>query len=326
MKDKVLVGFGTYNAPGFLQHLVESFERYNPGYDCELHIVDNNSDDTKQINLLEKYSKKHFVHTRENLGRAQGSYDFLWQNNKDFKYYFFMHDDSAIMTDNWLKLAIDRIEDTSFESVLPESTRLLPVGKVGFQSYEWGDKQKYFRTGHPQMFRYIDWIAPVLGVEIPDHYQHINDDRYLIKNELLQKMGKIWNIEHFKQLELENSDTFNEIDEWFTEHLPNRTPFQPNDRYGWRYHAFQTVSEFLSDIAPMRYGYRTHNLVGDGYCQEELGWTKFWGLEHVNHYGSHNLFKRLSGLLAAPEEEIRKKFRDRTFLQICDNIVKKEND
>ena len=90
MKDKVLVGFGTYNAPHFLQHLVESFERYDPGYDCELHIVDNNSDDIRQISLLEKYSKKHFVHTRENLGRAQGSYDFLWQNNKDFKYYFFM--------------------------------------------------------------------------------------------------------------------------------------------------------------------------------------------------------------------------------------------
>lgn len=324
MKDKVLVSFASYNAPAFLEHLISSIERYDAGYPFDLLIVNNGSSDPLQLRLLEKYAKKYRVEDRENYGRAQGGYDFAWQNNKDYKYYFFLHDDSAILRSNWLKVAVDRVEDESYESCLPESCRHLPVGKAGFQSYQWGDKYKYLRTGGPQLFRYMDPIVKFLEIDIPEYYQHVNDDRYIIKNELLQKMGKVWNIECWKQLELAGDEGFKKVDEWFTVNLPNRSPFHPNERYGWRYNAFQTMSEFLSDIAPMRYGYRTHNIIGDGYCQEELGWSKFWGLEYINHYGSHNLFKRMALVFKTKEEEVRKRFKDKVFLQICDNIVKKE--
>lgn len=324
MKNKTLIAFSSYNAPWFLEHLVSSFERTDPGADCDLLIIDNSSIDAKQLALLDKFAKKYRVESKPNYGRAQHAYDYAWQNNKDYKYYFFMHDDSSFLRDGWLKLAVNRIEDESCEDVLPTSVRNLPVGKVGFQSYEWQNKRRYLRTGYSALFDYIEPVAKILNIEMPEYHQHISDDRYLIKNELLQKMGHVWNIETFKQMEIQGDPTWKDIDEWFVNGgLENYDPFSP-ERYTYLYHKFQTVTEFLSDIAPMRYGYRTHHIDGDGDCQEETGWSKFSGVQYIAHYGSHSLFKRLSLLLGAPEEDVRSKFKDKTFLQIADNFVKKE--
>lgn len=324
LKDKVLVSFCSYNAPHFLEHLVDSIDKHDAGYPFDLLILDNTSDNKLQLKLLEKYSKKYRVETKPNYGRAQGGYNYAWTKNQDYKYYFFLHDDSAILRDNWLKLAVDRIEDESYEENLLLKLHV-PVGKVGFQTYEWGDRQKYFRTGYPQIFKYMQPIADILEVDVPYFYQHVNDDKYLIKNELLQKMGRVWNIEHFKQMEIKDDPRWKEIHQWFIDNgMHNSTPFAPHDRYGPNYHTFQTVSEFLSDIAPMRYGYRTHCVLGDGYCQEESGWSNFRGNEYIAHYGDHVVFKRLSLLLNSPEEQVRAKFKDKTFLTICDNMIRKE--
>lgn len=336
LTNKTLVSFCSYNAPQFLEHLMDTIEQHDAGSPFDLLILDNSSTDRKQRELLERYSKKYRIEVRPNYGRAQGGYDHAWQNNKNYKYYFFMHDDSAVLCDNWLKVAVDRMEEPS----------LAEIGKVGFQAYEWGDKYRYTRTGHQQIFHYMDPIAKFLQIEIPELYQHVNDDRYLIKNELLQKMGHIWSVEDWKQLELcsqnpcstcgkgmgedphcsngYHRNIWSLINQWFEEYLPNRTLFAPNERYGWRYHAFQTVSEFLSDIAPMRYGYRTKCVIGNGYCQEELGWSSFWGLEYINHYGCHNFFKRIAILLGTTEESVRLRCKDKNFLHYCDNIVKRE--
>ena len=328
MKDKVLVSFSSYNAPQFLEHLVESIEQHDAGYDYDLLVLDNTSTDQQQKTILEKISKKHRVEVKDNLGRAQGSYDYAWRNNKDYKYYFFLHDDSAILRDNWLKVAVDRMEDTSLERYLsqckPETLSNSHVGKVGFQAYEWGDKYRYLRTGYKQVFDYMDPIAEMIGIKIPEYYQHINDDRYLIKNELLQRMDKVWNIEHWKQMEECQNQIWISINEWFEKNLQNKTNFYPEPRYGHRYHAFQTVSEFLSDIAPMSHGYRTHCVLGDGYCQEELGWSKFWGNEYIVHYGDHVFFKRMSIILNTLEGSVRTRLQQKNFLHYCDNIVKRE--
>ena len=331
IKNKVLVSFCSYNQPHFLEHLVDSIDRHDAGHPFDLLIYDNSSTDKEQLKLLEKYSKKYRVETRPNYGRAQGAYNDAWQNNKDYKLYFFLHDDSAIIRDNWLGVAAKRIEGIAVESVLqfnglPTHLLNVPVGKVGYQAYEWGNKYQYFRTHYPQVFKYMDPIADILDVKIPEMYQHINDDKILYKNELLQKMGKIWNIEDFKKMELNNDERWHKIDKWFIDNnLENYDPFPPNERYGPKYHKFQTVSEFLNDIAPMRYGYRTHCVEGEGYCQEHEGWNNFRGNNYIVHYGDHVVFKRLSLLLNQPEQAVRNKFKDKIFLQICDNIIKKNS-
>jgi hypothetical protein len=325
LKEKVLIGFGSYNAPYFLEHLVESFSKCNPGYPCDLFIVDNDSTDGKQLNLLNKYSKQYNVFSRENLGRAQGAYNFLWQNNQNYKYYFFMHDDSGFIKDNWLKFAVDRIEDMSVEQEI-EGLGLenLPIGKVGFRGYEWQDKYKYLRTGFKTLFDYMDDVADILKVKIPEYYQHLGDDRVLYKNELLKKMNHISNIEDFRSMN--ESKVFKTIhNSFYSKQLLNLTPFAPNDIYGWKYHSFQTVTEFLNDIAPMRYGFRTHVVDGPGYCQEELGFNSFWGNDYISHYGDHVVFKRLAAVTNTSEEDVRAKFKNKLFLNIVDSIIKRES-
>lgn len=312
---------------------MDSFARVDPGYPCDLLVLDNSSTDARQLRLLEKYAKSYRVETKPNFGRAQGGYDYAWQNNKDYKYYFFLHDDSAFIRDNWLKKAVDRMNDKSIEaSGMPRNSDTYSfftysnwdIGKVGFQGYEWGNKQHYLRTGYKQIFHYMEPLAEIMGFGIPQFHQHLNDDRYLIRNELLQEMGHIWNVETWKEMESAGDDEWKRIDEWFVKNgLENKAEFLPS-RYGYKYNAFQTMTEFLSDMAPMRYQYRTHCVTGDGHCQEELGWSKFWGNEYIVHYGDHVVFKRLSQLLRAHEDDVRKRFSDKNFLNIVDSIIKKD--
>lgn len=321
MKEKCLVSFCSYDAPWFLETLMDSLTRYDAGYSFDILILNHSSTNPLQLKLLEKYSKNHRVETRPNLGRAQGGYDYAWQNNKDYKYYFFLHDDSVILRDNWLKIAIERVNDLTIESQLQSlDYAQLPVGKVGFQGYEWQNKYQYLRTGYRTVFHYMDEVADILNVKIPSHYQHLNDDRLLYTNECLQQIGNIYNCQYFK--DRENSKEFQLITQFFERrNLVNTTPFPP---YTYLYHAFQTVSEFLNDINAMRYGFRTHVVNGPGYCQEELAFNSFWGNEYVAHFGDHVVFKGLSRVFNIDEDSIRNKFKDKTFLKICSNAIRKE--
>lgn len=339
MNEKVLVSFSSYNSPVFLEHLVESIEKYDAGYPFDLLILDNSSTDSRQLKALERFAKKYKVEVKPNYGRAQGGYDYAYRNNPNYAYHFFLHDDSAIIRNNWLKVGIDRINDKSLESVIDPYndsnvhlcgihpfSPMCRVGKVGYQGYEWGSHTKYFRTKRNQIFYYMQWIDCIKD-KVPAYYQHLNDDRLLYTKECLDAIYKggdrIYNIEYWKQME--NSELWNSIHTWFKEaNLHNEAPFAPNDRYGSNYNTFQTISEFLNDTNPIRHEFRTHCLLGDGYSQEDLGWSKFWGNEYIVHYGDHVVFKRLSLLFKSPEEQIRAKFKDKSFLTICDNIIKKE--
>jgi len=330
--DKALVSFSSYNSPHFLEHALETYERIDPGYPCDLLVLDNSNTDLKSLKILEKYSKKYRIETKPNYGRAQGGYQYAWENNKDYKYHFFLHDDSAFIRNNWLKVAVDRINDQSMEPDIitfadnPKEIQNLLVGKVGFQAYEWGNKHKYLRTKYNQIFNYMDPVADILNLKIPQHYQHINDDKVLYSKECLAAIGSVASIEDWKQKELTKDPIWLLIHQWFKQAgLHNNQPFAPADRYGENYSTFQTVSEFLNDIGSMLNRFRTHCVIGDGYCQEEEGWTTFRGNEYISHYGDHVVFKRLSLLLNQPEESIRSRFKDRTFLTICDNLIKNDS-
>jgi hypothetical protein len=325
LKDRVLIAFSTFNAPHFLNHLVSGIERYDPGYPFDLLIMDHSSTDSRQLRLLDRLAGRYRVETRPNLGRAQGGYQHAWQNNKGYKYYFFLHDDSSIIRNLYIKMGIDRLHDHRLEQELPEDIARLPVGKVGYQAYRWGCHDMYVNSPYPCIFRYMGPVAKALGLQIPLYYQHINDDRLLFTNEMLAAAGKIWSLEDFRQIM--GTDTFSFINNFFRERFPGNGWIQPKDIYnGADWEGFQTTCEFLNDMLPMLAGFRTHCLVGDGYVQEELGWSRFWGSEYVNHFGSHSVFKRLALLLKVPEEEIRARYRQPSFLALCDSIIRKETD
>lgn len=325
-RQKVLVSFSSYNNPHFLQHLMQSIERYDAGYPFDLLIVDNGSTESAQLSLLKNYEKKYDVVYRENLGRAQGGYNHALQKCRKedikYQYYFFMHDDSAVLRDNWLKVFVDRINDNSVEAFLPEKVAMLPVGKVGHQAYPWNDKKKYLCNNQQAIGH---WMTD-LPVTIPDYYQHISDDRVMYSHECIDSFPDIWNLEMWREQQDPNGTPFQVLNEYFIKNFPREDMWiQPKEIYkDAHWNGFQAVCEFMSDIMPMLHGFRSHCLIGDGYEQEKLGWNSFWGLEYVNHYGCHNLFKRLALLFSVPEEDIRNKFKDPMFLQIFDNMVRKE--
>src|SRR3990167_9842453 len=115
MKNKVLIGVSSRNTHFFLSHFIRTFEKHDSGYPCDLLIVDEGSTNVTQLKLLDSLSKKYMVRVRSNTGRAQGTYAYVWDNFKDYEHYFFMHNDSAILRNNWLKLAMDRMNDPFVE-------------------------------------------------------------------------------------------------------------------------------------------------------------------------------------------------------------------
>src|SRR3990167_6484010 len=89
MKNKVLIGVSSRNTHFFLSHFIRTFEKHDPGYPCDLLIVDEGSTNVTQLKLLESLSKKYMVRVRSNTGRAQGTYAYVWDNFKDYEHYFF---------------------------------------------------------------------------------------------------------------------------------------------------------------------------------------------------------------------------------------------
>ena len=94
MEDKILVVAVTYNNPVLLEHVFQSYEKFNPGYDCDYLVIDHHSPDVKQKKVLDKLSKKYTVELFEN-NRVETSFQRAWEKYPDYKYYFFVHDDAC---------------------------------------------------------------------------------------------------------------------------------------------------------------------------------------------------------------------------------------
>lgn len=321
MPEKTLVVVSTHNAPAFLEVLMATIEHYDAGAPFDLLVVDSKSNDSEQLKLLNEIAKHHMVETRENVGRAQGAYQYAWDNYPEYSHYFFMHDDSCVLRDGWLLRGLNRLQDQSLEPCLPDKYRAVPVGKVGYSSYEWGTIDRYLRTGHPAIFRFMQPLAEQMNLVIPELFQHIADDRTLYSQACLKAMNGIANLENFRW---ENgTPILPMVHEFFAKNFPGRGFIEPMARYNsWEWEGYQTLCEFLNDVAPMRYGFRTHNVEGDGYSQEELGYNTFWGNEWVAHFGSHNVFKRLALILETSEYTIRESYKSLNHLWFYATIIK----
>ncbi len=311
--DRCLVVVSTHNAPSFMDCFAHTFMQHDPGYPCDLLVWDcDNRPDEASFVLHNRVSSIGSVLRRPNVGRAQAGYQAAWKMYPKYKYYFFMHDDSAFIRDGWLADGIARMNDSSVENCLPEEIAALPVGKVGYCSYEWGTLDRYFRTQYPAIFRFL---RPLLEehpelVGDPDKlvFQHIADDKVLYSNECLKAMKSIAHIERYRKSD--GTPSCPAINEWFAKHYPGRGFIEPQERYnGACWEGYQTWCEFLNDIAPVRAGFRSHNLVGDGYSQEELAYNSFWGSEKVVHFGAHNVFKRIAQLVRDDEDSVRKHYK-----------------
>ena len=336
LQKKVLIAVSSRNTHFFLDHFVKTFERHDPGYACDLLVVDEGSTNQKQLKLLEQLSKKYMVRVRESTGRAQGTYEYVRANFRNqYEYYFLLHNDSSILRNNWLRFAIKSMHDDRVEPGIEDELdiRKLPVGKVGFQGYMHSTLTGYYleplkKNGLKiiSAYPYADKLLDFMGLEHPKIYQLINDDRHLWTNDLFSKIDVFWSIEEFRKRR--DTEMFKKINDFYND---PKNPFtkiqhiQPIEIYNdANWEGFQGVSELMTTLAPYRFGFRTHCILDNGTLQEQVGWTRFWGCEIILHFGSHNFYKRMSLLHRIDEDEFRKKLNNEPILTACDKIVKAE--
>ena len=130
MKDKILLTVVTRNNPVLLSHLVDSIEKNDAGFPYDLLLLDAESDNIQHLNVLEKLSKRYMVQ-RIADDRVEASYNVAWEQNRDYKYYLFMHDDCHVERENWLKVFVGRMNSGHCEEIIKNThLKALPIGKV----------------------------------------------------------------------------------------------------------------------------------------------------------------------------------------------------
>jgi hypothetical protein len=322
MKDKILVVCVTRDNPVLLQHMFQTFKRYDPGYDCDFLIVDNDSQTDQQKRALNFLSKDAGVVTAQN-NRVEASFDWAWRNNPEYKYYFFVHDDAAANKENWLKVFVDRMDSGYAEEII-QHTHLagLPIGKVGAQTQFWRSYSSVL--GYSVQCLFLEQVIKAMGKEPPQIFKYSDCDRVLISSECLQATNGIRNLSEFKEMQKKAPELYESLTGVLNQYL--RYPDEgipPKDQYpaGECWNKFCLTAEMMNSIDPLIAGYRTVGLEGDGYLEEIHGYDEIWGNNYVHHYGSPNFRQHIARVFGTDKEEVKKHFNEKVFLLKMDRIV-----
>jgi len=325
--NKVLIIYVTRNNPVLLQHSFESFSKYDAGYSYEFLIVDHQSDNPQQLNVLENLSKKHKVVTYDN-NRVEVSFNKAYQENKNYKYYFFLHDDVSANKDNWLKVFIDRMNSGYVEKIV-ENTEFakFPIGRVAAMHQPWRSYSSIL--GYPVQCLFLEKVLEIMRPgKVPQMFKHCDPDRCLITNECLATTNGIRNLDEFKDM-FYKSDMeglkFGKITKVLEEYLPYYDEgIPPKNLYppGQWWNKLTLTSEFLNSTEPLITGYRTVGLEGDGYLEQIHGYDEPWGNDFIHHFGMPNVKQFLAKVFNGDAEEISKNFNNKVFLLKSDKAIK----
>lgn len=327
MINKVLVIIVTKDNPIMLQHMFESFDKFDPGYPCDFLIVDHESKSQQHFSVLENISKKANIVSYEN-DRVEVSFNKAYWDNKDYEYYFFMHDDAGVNQDNWLKIFIDRLKSNFYEKIISNThLKNLPIGRVGACSQPWRSYSSM--SGFPVQCLFLEKVLELLRnlsfpekYEIPSIFKFCDPDRVLISNECMKATGLIYSLEFFNDLPHEEFDliskSLNEYLKYPDEGIP------PRDKYpaGSCWNKLTMTSEFFNSVMPLIRGYRTVGLDGDGFLEQINGYDVPWGHKVVHHYGSPNMCQFVAKFLNTDPEEVKKNLKNKVLLMRIDKMLK----
>lgn len=325
MKDKVLVTIVTRNNSILLKHVTDNIQKYDPGYPVDYLIIDNSSTDVNHLKLLESLSSKFFIKTLEN-NRVEVGFDWAWQNNKDYRYYFFMHDDGCPNSNNWLKVFVDRLNAGYHERIIG-GTHLkdLPIGRVGVMHQPYRSYSSI--QNYPVQCMFLEKVLEVLTPGyVPPIFKFADPDRVLVTNECLQSVGFIYNVENLSNIESNKYDIICDI---LNRYLPYHDEgIPPKDKYppGKCFNKLTMTSEFLNSVIPLIHGYRTVGLDGDGFLEQISGNDVPFGSYYVHHYGQPNTLEFLAKKFNTDAKEIRKMLSNKIFLVKADKLIKEYNE
>lgn len=324
MKDEILVTVVSRNNPVLLQHLFSSIERYSAGYNYKIVIADATSDNPVQLKILETLSKKHEIQIVPN-DRVEANYNRVWEQNKDYKYYFFLHDDMSVNRNDWLKVFVDRLNSGYSESIISNThIKDYPIGKVclGNQPYRSYDSI----LGYPVQCIFLKHVLEILrSGKVPQIFKYCDGDRVLISNECISATKGFRHVGEFKELKTSNSDLYQNLCLVLNEHLRyNDDGMYPKSMYppGECWNKFTLLGEFLNSIDPLLAGFRTVGLYGDGYLEQIHGFDIPYQHRYIAHFGSPNVKQFIAKKLNSDQEEVKKCFNDKIFLMKCDKLIK----
>ena len=331
LTDKVLIVIVSRNNYILLQNLLESIEKHNSGYPYEIIVADNSSDDKNQLQYLTKISSKYNIQTFEN-DRVEITFSQVAKKNiNKYKYYLFLHDDSVVHKDFWLKKYIDRANSEYCESQIQDpNIRKLPIGRVGAHHQFWRSYTEML--GMPLNAIFLKEYLESVYAQIPAIFKYVDPERVLYTNECLvmgsdPKSIAPESLGAFIQLKSTFPKGFDRVCGILSRNLPYPdNGISPKDKYppGKCWNRLTMLSEFLNSVVPLIHGYRSVGLEGDGFVEQLDGFDSPWGQNFVAHFGSPNLKRFLGKVFGVSSEEIHKKIysKDRSFLIKCNKIIK----
>ena len=327
MKNKVLITIVTRNNKVLLLHLLDSIERFDAGYDYDVLLIDAESDNKDYLLCLEKLSKKYKVQ-RVIDDRVETSYDTAWRTNKNYKYYYFMHDDCCILKENWLKAFVDKMNSGHCEEEITNThLRYFPIGKVSEGNHFWRSYSSV--KGFPVQCLFMKPILEILYPgKVPEIFKQTEMDRVLFKNECLLATDGVRNLKEFEELQRLDKEKFSAIFDILNSHL---TYFDegsyPKEIYpsGQCWNKFSLVTEFLDSIDPLIHGWRGVGLYDEGYLEQIHGKANPRQYKYIAHYGNPCFIEFVAKQFKSPSKDVRKHFGNKVFLMKMDMLINEYN-
>lgn len=317
---KVLITVVTRNNPALLQQAFESYGRFDPGYPCDYCIIDHESDDSAQINVLYKLSQKYEVVEVPN-NRVEASFLASFDRAPDYEYYFFAHDDCIPHKNGWLKAFVDRMKSGYAEPIITNTHLLsLPIGRVGALTHPWRDYDTVL--GYPVQCRFLRPALAALKpqVEAPPIFKYADSDRVLISRECMLNGSPLQSVANFEEF----PELIEPLKPILDQYLPYRDEgMYPKKRYpeGFYWNRLTLLCEFLNSVFPLMNGFRTVGLDSDGYLEQVHGYDTPWGHNQIAHLGAPNCLEFLAKRFNTDQKEVKKRFKDRVFVMQSIRLV-----
>lgn len=325
MKDEVLSIICTRNNPVLLQNLIASMTKHSAGYPQHLVIADNSSTNPKQLEYLKTLSNNGYdVRTYEN-DRVEGTFDRVSQEHIDeYKYFFFMHDDTFMHKDNWLKVFVDRVNSGYIEPEISHTHFLrYPVGRVASCHQPWRD---FFKCKGFDLYAvFLKDALEVYGEDLLI-FKYADQDRSLWTQECLKASNGLWSLKKFN--DIKGTELYEKVCEALNKTLQYEDEgIPPLDKYpqGQNWRKLTLLTEFMNSAWPLVKHYRTVGLEGNGYLEQIDGFDKPFGNDYVAHLGAPHTKKFFASQLNCTAEDVHKKLysNDLSFIVKCNNMIKK---
>lgn len=328
MKNKVLVTIVTRNNETFLCHLINSIEKIDAGYEYDLLLLDASSDDKKHLLTLDEFSKKYRVQTVVD-DRVEVSYNVAWKENKNYQYYFFMHDDCCVDRKGWLRAFIDRMNSKYYEKDIENTDfKNIPIGRVSIGNQFWRNYTSV--KGYPIQCLFLKHVLELLYPnKVPEIFKLSDCDRLLVKNECLSETNGFRSIRDFVELKEQNIEMFNKLCDILNAHLlyPDEGMY-PKELYppNGCWNKFTFTSEFLDSVDPLIRGWRSVGLYDDGYLERIHGFDVPVQHQYIIHYGATNILEFLAKKFNCDRKKVKVFMKDKIFLMKCNKLIKEYNE